>query len=440
MDVQLGHSLSLGSGPLYALDESLCLSACGKTLRLLDARSGEERLCAASGVELQGSGGFQALAVLPSQGLVAASVGGQVFLYQLPPRSSAEGGASAALAAAAGALCAPPAKVLSPYEDYLLTAMALSCDGSRLAVFGGPCEFGFSLWGVEDGGEIAGMAPRRLPSGTVITHAAFCPASRQLLLVSGPQGLFFIRLHASHSFTEAAVLPSALPPAPRAQQGEGGAPLPPHHAASLGAGQAAEAWDARIRALVQARSGCTPSAQGSALEAPADAARALLEAGLAPSSSSSAAPSPAPAEATPAAIAAGLEGMVIDYQGRNCWMASAWVGEEGALGANAAGQLCAFAVPRGAGGGQAASEGLVARAGEASLSPLPPRPTGAQLGAITRCVNVGDLVGDLVGGAPSAPLHITALAQVGGGRGRRPHWLSWLGCPRGTASRSPGQP
>ena len=31
----------------------------------------------------------------------------------------------------------------------------------------------------------------------------------------------------------------------------------------------------------------------------------------------------------------GLEGMVIDYRGRNCWMASCWMGAGHALGANA---------------------------------------------------------------------------------------------------------
>ena len=76
LQVALSHGLSL-SGPLYALDgEGLVLGTSGKTFRLLSTVSGEECLSLAAGVELQGPGGFQAVARCSALQFEAGAGGG----------------------------------------------------------------------------------------------------------------------------------------------------------------------------------------------------------------------------------------------------------------------------------------------------------------------------------------------------------------------------
>jgi hypothetical protein len=393
MEVACEASLTSGSSALTPLDGDMVCDIVGGALRVTHVPSGAQSLAPMLGPGECEAHPILAVSSQPSLNLLAATTGSTnacVYVFRYPGGSS-PGDVAASLGGE------PLLRRVPAAPDMVLSAVAVSSDGSRVAAFGATAEHSFSVWDGE-GAELVGVEPHALPLGAVASHASFCPWNRQALVAGGARGLFFIRLQRSHEYTEAAVVPAGALPAP------GGPPSRPAAvlAAALGRCGALLPADAHVAAMQLAPVGFLPSTGevGAPAEAPLDGVRALVEARLAAAAADARCGGGLGADARAAAAAA-----VADGRGENSWLAAAWVDEGTVVACNAAGQVAVFA------GG--ASAPLPAPA-PGALTPAPARPAGAQFGAALRAVSAAELLGTSDGGEPIVATHLAPLCSAAG--------------------------
>ena len=206
-DILVESALVL-TGPLLALDETTLVGTAGNMLRVIDGPSGTAYLPPPPTGADGGIGGFTALTVAPSLSVVAAATSGRnasVWVFRAGsgggPLNVVDGtsdpNAPLAAVTAAAALGTPLVRLAPSAGDLVLSALAISADGSRVAAVGGLPDFSLSLWDGATGIGVTLTPPVQLPTGAVVTAAAFAPDDRGVLALGGPGGLWIVSLAAA---------------------------------------------------------------------------------------------------------------------------------------------------------------------------------------------------------------------------------------------------
>lgn len=211
-DVRVESPVAL-TGPLFALDESLVVGASGSLLRVAHGPSGA---CALPPPSTGGDGsstGFTALAVAPALGIVAAATSGRnasVWLYRCGAADEAASPAERA-SAVASTLNTPLVRLAPSSGDIVLSAIAISADGSRVAAAGGLPDHAITLWDGYSFSELRGSQSLCLPPGAVVTHASFSPTTRHVLVLGGRCGLWLVRFTMSNGLVEGKLFACTVP-------------------------------------------------------------------------------------------------------------------------------------------------------------------------------------------------------------------------------------
>ena len=96
-------------------------------------------------------------------------------------------------------------------NDTAITAVAVSRDGARVASFGGAPEYNVTVHDTTTGEALTPSQAVKAPA--LVTRAALCPGNPDLLAACGPAGVYFYRLHKSHTSLEMTLTKGEVPAA-----------------------------------------------------------------------------------------------------------------------------------------------------------------------------------------------------------------------------------